>query len=126
MTENNGNKLGNDDFIRIMETWTIPRLAGSPGSYKIVELLKEIFKNFDFQFTEQKFPVFNSDTSFQHSWKFLFMAILFSGFLFLFWFAFWWSFLIIIPIVIFATRLKRFPRCSELCSKKIGENIEIR
>lgn len=40
MTENNGNKLENDEFVRLMGSWTIPRLAGSPGSYKIVELLK--------------------------------------------------------------------------------------
>lgn len=119
MTENNGNKLGNDEFVRLMGSWTIPRLAGSPGSYKIVELLKEDFKIFDFEFTEQEFPVFNSDTSFRQSLKFLIMAILFTGFLILFWFVFWLSLLIIIPVVIFATRLKRLPRCSELCVKRL-------
>ena len=104
-----------------MESWTIPRLAGSPGSYKIVELLKDDFKNFDFEFTEQEFPVFNSDTSFRQSLKFLIMAILFTGFLILFWFVFWLSLLIIIPFVIFATRLKKLPRCSELCSKRLDK-----
>jgi hypothetical protein len=119
MAENNGKELDNDEFVRLMESWTIPRLAGSPGSYKIVELLKEDFKNFDFHFTEQKFPVFNSDTSFRQSLKFLSIAILFTGFLLLFWFAFWWSLLIIGPIVILSTRIKKSPRCSEICSKRL-------
>ncbi|MBY8992466.1 MAG: M28 family peptidase [Candidatus Lokiarchaeota archaeon] len=119
MTENDGSIVESNDFIKLMNSWTIPRLAGSPGSYKIVELVKEDFKTFDFQFTEQTFSVFKSDTSFRQPWKFLVMAILFSGFLLLFWFAFWWSLLAILFIGIYATRLKKFPRCSEICSKRI-------
>ena len=119
MTKNNGNELESNDFTKLMKSWTIPRLAGSPGSYKIVELLKEDFKDFDFQFNEQQFSVFKSDTSFQQSLKFFIMAILFSGFLLVFWFAFWWSPLMLLLIGIYATRLKKFPRCSELCSKRL-------
>ena len=50
MSESYGNETVKDEFILLMERWTFPRLAGSPGSYKIVDLLKEDFKNFDFQF----------------------------------------------------------------------------
>ena len=54
-----------DDFNRLMDRWCIPRLAGSKGSYDIVNLLKEDFGSFKFDFKEQEFPVFKSDTSFR-------------------------------------------------------------
>ena len=103
------------DFKRLMERWCIPRLAGSHGSYEIVEMLKEDFKHFNFEFAEQKFPVFKSDTSFQMSLKFLIMAIMFTVFLLLFWFVFWYSLLALLIIIPYFRRVRRFPKCTEVC-----------
>ncbi len=108
-----------------MERWCIPRLAGSPGSYEIVEMLKEDFKHFNFEFAEQKFPVFKSDTSFQMSLKFLIMAIMFTVFLLLFWFAFWYSLLALLIIIPYFRRVRRFPKCTEVCSKRMKLKADI-
>ena len=114
----------NGDFERLMTRWCIPRLAGSPNSFKIVELLREDFEQFHFESKEQKFPVFKSDSSFQLTAKFLFMATLFSVFLILFWFAFWWSVILVIVIIVLATQLKRTPRRSKICSDRLEKEAD--
>jgi ABC-type multidrug transport system fused ATPase/permease subunit len=114
----------NGDFERLMTRWCIPRLAGSPNSFKIVELLKEDFEQFHFESKEQKFPVFKSDSSFQLTSKFLVMAALFSVFLILFWFAFWWSVVLVFVIIVLATQLKRTPRRSKICSDRLEKEAD--
>lgn len=114
----------NGEFERLMTRWCLPRLAGSLNSFKIVELLKEDFKQFNFESKEQKFPVFKSDTSFQQTIKFLIMATLFSVFLILFWFAFWWSVILVGVIIVLATQLKRTPRRSKICSERLEKEAD--
>ncbi len=107
-----------------MNRWCLPRLAGSPNSFKIVELLKEDFEQFNFESKEQKFPVFKSDTSFQLTIKFLIMTALFSVFLILFWFAFWWSVILVCIIIVLATQLKRTPHRSKICSERLEKEAD--
>lgn len=114
----------NGEFERLMTRWCLPRLAGSLNSFKIVELLKEDFKQFNFESKEQKFPVFKSDTSFQQTIKFLIMATLFSVFLILFWFAFWWSVILVGVIIVLATQLKRTPRRSKICQERLEKEAD--
>ena len=107
-----------------MTRWCLPRLAGSPNSLKIVELLKEDFEQFNFESIEQKFPVFKSDSSFQLTTKFLIMAALFGVFLILFWFTFWWSVILVCVIIVLATRLKRAPRRSKICLERLVKEAD--
>lgn len=107
-----------------MTRWCLPRLAGSPNSLKIVELLKEDFEQFNFESKEQKFPVFKSDSSFQLTTKFLIMAALFGVFLILFWFTFWWSVILVCVIIVLATRLKRAPRRSKICLERLVKEAD--
>ncbi|MBD3211895.1 MAG: hypothetical protein GF311_04730 [Candidatus Lokiarchaeota archaeon] len=106
-----------EDFDRLMKRWCIPRLAGSEGSQEIVARLKGDFDLFGFDFEEQRFPVFKSDTSFNLSLKFLILGILLVIFLLLYWYAFWYSFLILPLIILLPATIKRKLKCYNLMVK---------
>jgi hypothetical protein len=80
-----------NEYEYLMERWTFPRLAGSDGSFKIVQLLKEDFSTFNLEFTQHDFPVFKSNKSFKLSKFFKIFSFLSMIFLLSLMFLFWWT-----------------------------------
>jgi hypothetical protein len=109
------------DFQRLMERWTIPRLAGSQGSYKIVDLLKEDFNEFNLHFREQKFSVYKSDTTLDLSKYFLNFSILFSGFLIFFSFQLFFSIPFFIVLLSYASLKIRGYNNKEICKERLNK-----
>ncbi|MBD3213265.1 MAG: M28 family peptidase [Candidatus Lokiarchaeota archaeon] len=92
------------EFQYLMNRWCIPRLAGSEGSFKIVERLKEDFERFNLELTEQKFSVFKSNKLFRYRRFFFTFSILSILFHFILIYLFWGS--VPVGIVVIAYLIK--------------------
>lgn len=111
-------------FKYLMNRWCIPRLVGSDGSYQIVELLKEDFSRFNFEESEQKFPIFKSNKSFKISTFFFVFSFLSIVFLLLLMFLFWWTVPVGIGIIIYTVKNRHLFLKKNPCIRRIEKESD--